>query len=506
MSTRIVICWCLSLIAAGSASAQDAQAVLRAAAAAMGTDTVRSLQISGRGFVGAVGQSYSSLEPPPVLNAADDDWPRFDVPSYTRTIDYEARFSREELVRRQGPDRRRGGVPALQGDDRQVFVALDGHAWNEPSQTPVPDPAAAEVRLLDIWLTPHGFIKAALASGQATAITRPQGGRMVTIVSFLALGKYRVNGTIGPEHLVDHVQTWIANPVLGDMLYETRYSDYKDFGGVKHPTWLHTHQGDFGLYPADNSLDIRVSDVIVNPPVAVPPIAPEVRSATVPPAAVVPSRLADGVWLLGGGTHNSVLVEFRDFVTVVEAPLDERRSLAVIAAVRQLTSKPIRYIVNTHLHFDHSGGLRTFVAEGATVVTHERNRSFYQRVLLRPGLRVLEPDRLSLYPRAATFEVLDQRYTIGDGERTLELHAVPGLAHSLTMLVAYLPREKLLINADLFTPPPAGARAAPPTASMVTLLRTIERLNLDVAQHVPIHGAPGPGGQLAELVGASPAR
>jgi glyoxylase-like metal-dependent hydrolase (beta-lactamase superfamily II) len=499
MSTRIVIVFSLSMLT-GNASAQDAQAVLRATAEAMGTDTVKSLQLTGSGFVGAVGQSYSSLEPQPVLNPSDDDWPRLDVTSYVRTIDYDAQFSREEMVRRQVNERARGGGMPVQGEQRQVFVVAGKYAWDESRQEPVPAPTAAEVRLLDIWLTPHGFVKAALASGNANAIKRPQGSGVVTIVSFTVLGKYRVNGTIGPDSLVDHVQTWVANPVLGDMLYETRYSEYKDFGGVKHPTRLHSHQGDFGLYPADNSQEIRLSDVMVNPTISVSPVPSRVRDATMPAVVVQPARLAEGVWLLGGGTHNSVLVEFRDFVTVVEAPQNETRSLAVIAAVRQLTAKPIRYVVNTHLHFDHSGGLRTFVAEGATVVTHERNRTFLQNVMLRPGLRVLEPDRLSMYPRAATFEVFNQRYTIADAERALELHAIQGLAHSLAMIVAYLPKEKLLINADLYTPPAAGAEVIAPTASMLTFSRNIQRLSLDVAQHVPIHGASGPGEQFRELV------
>ena len=107
-----------------------------------------------------------------------------------------------------------------------------------------------------------------------------------------------------------------------------------------------------------------------------------VRSATIQPPRVESSMLGQGLWLIAGGSHNSVLIEFRDYVAVIEAPLNEARSLAVIAEVNRLVpNKPIRYLVNTHHHWDHLGGIRTYVHEGATVVTHENNKPYYQEVL-----------------------------------------------------------------------------------------------------------------------------
>jgi glyoxylase-like metal-dependent hydrolase (beta-lactamase superfamily II) len=485
--------------------AQDARTVLQAAAKNLGADTVKTLQISGTGWNAGVGQSYSPAE----------DWPRFEISSYTKVIDYDARFSREQITRRQGnyPPRGGGGTP-IQGEQRQDFVLSGNVAWNMQGDKPVPivrgyldGVSVAELRQLDLWLTPHGFLKAALAPGaNPTAVTWTPRGRKVTDVTFTALGKYRVVGTINEQNLVEFVQTRVANPVFGDMLYETRYSDYKDFAGVKFPAVIHHHEGDDRLNQGHNALEIRVTDV--RPNVAVPALTvPDTVKAAAPPVRAESQKLADGVWLVGGGSHNSVAVEFRDFSAVVEAPLNEERSLAVIAEVYKLIpNKPIRYLINTHHHFDHLGGTRTYVAEGATIVTHQGNREFYENVLFSPAPRTLQPDRLfALNPdviRDAVVETVNQKYVVSDGTRTLDVYPVQGLLHNGTMLIAYLPKEKILINADLYSPPAQGAQPpAAPTASMRTLAQNIQRLKLDVAQHVPIHGRVGTMDEFAKIVG-----
>ena len=492
----------------GTAAAQDARAVLQAAAKNIGADTVKTIQISGTGMTAAVGQSYSPTE----------DWPKFEVTKYTKTIDYDAKSSREELTRRQGtnPPRGGGGTP-LQGEQQQVAIVSGNYAWNMQANTANPAPAAAEVRQLEIWLTPHGFLKAAMA-GNPTAITvtvagpstpgMTQGGRKATIVSFTALGKYRVNGTINDQNLVEMVQTRIPNPVLGDMLYDLRYTDYRDFGGVKFPALVHVHQGDPRLNPGHNSSEIKVTAVQANMTVPAVTVPDAVRQATAPPVRVESQKLADGVWLIAGGTHNSVAVEFRDYAVVVEAPLNEERSLAVIGEVNKLIpNKPIRYVVSPHHHFDHSGGLRTYVAQGATIVTHQGNREFYEQVVFSPAPWTLQPDRLAaVYPysannRTPAIETVNQKYVLSDGVRTLDLYPVQGLAHASTMLMVYFPKEKILVNADLYTPPAPGAPPPASNPNIVSLNQNIQRLKLDVAQHVPIHGGVGTGADFLKIVG-----
>jgi len=85
--------------------------------------------------------------------------------------------------------------------------------------------------------------------------------------------------------------------------------------------------------------------------------------------------------------------------------------------------------------------------------------------------------------------------------RVLDLYPMQGLNHHGGMLIAYFPKERILVNADLYTPPAQGAKPPAPNANMRSLQQNIQRLKLDVAQHVPIHGQPGPAGQFVQIVG-----
>lgn len=513
--TVLVVATAVVVLTAGTAAAQDARAVIQAATQAMGN--LKSVQITGTGWNAGVGQSFSP----------EVDWPRFEVTRYVRTIDFDAGTSREEFTRRQGsnPPRGGGGTP-IQGEQQQVFVVSGTSAWNLVDGKPVPQPGpymaglpVAEFRQLDILLTPHGFLREAAKAANATAISLTLGsptgavtpnGRQ-TLVSFTMMGKYKVVGTFDDQNLLAMVHTWVANPVYGDMLYELRYTNYKDFGGVKYPTTLHIHQGDPRLAVAHNSMEITLTNVQPNVAVPAMPVPPEVQKAAAPAVRAASQKLADGVWLIAGGSHNSLAVDFRDFVTVIEAPLNEERSLAVLAEVgRIIPNKPIRYVVNTHHHFDHSGGLRTYMAQGATLVTAQSNKAFYENVLFTIGARTMMPDRFStFYPyfsggrRPLPIETVNQKYVISDGTRVLELHPMEDLNHVDGMLIAYFPKERLLVNADLYSPPAQGAQAPMPNASMRALRANIQRLRLDVGQHVPIHGQPGPAEQFMKIVGTS---
>ena len=501
MRNRLLAFGAVLALMVPTAAAQDARSVLQAAATTMGATNLKSIQYSGTGWKGAVGQNFS-----PEL-----DWPRSEMTSYTRTIDFEAKASKEEIVRIQGDnDSRGGGGAPIQGERREAFMVSGDYAWNMQGNDVRPVPAAAEVRQLEIWLTPHGFLKAAMA-GNPTLVSRNEYGERVRVVSFMALGKYRVNGTINDQNLIVRVQTWVPNPVVGDMYYETMYAGYRDFDGVKFPTNFHQHQDhdDNERKPnvsgGDHSFGLNVSSVQVNVSGAALAVPATVRQATGPPVRVESQELADGVWHLTGSSHHSVAVEFRDYSVVVEAPQNEERSLAVIEEVQRLIpDKPIRFVVNTHHHWDHLGGIRAYVHEGATVITHEGNRAYFEE-LVTERQWVLGPDRLSLYPpeevaEGYTFETLREKYVLSDGERTMDIYRMEGLRHTAGMLIAYLPNEKIVIEADMYSPRGQPAPATP-NASSVTFYENIKRLGLDVATIAPIHGRVVPMSDFVNFIG-----
>jgi len=543
MKRRVAVLAVFLGLMVGTASAQavkDVRSVLEASLKAMGGTNLKTIRYSGSGWSSRIGQTYGFAE----------DWPHYEVAGYTRAIDYDAKWSREDYTRRQGKYPLLGRPPM---PEEHVTSILSGnYAWDMQSDKPVPltslyldGVSYADLRQLDLAITPHGFLKAALAAKDATAIMLPivgasdaglsAYGRKVTIVSF-TIGKYRVNGTINDRNLVELTDTWFPNPVYGDMDFEMRFTKYKNFDGVQFPTMVHVHQGDPRLNPAHNYYEYNVTDVRANAPVTTIPVPDGVRTAAVQPVKVESQKLADGLWLLAGGTHSSVLVEFKDFVAVVEAPQNEARSLAVIEEANRLVpNKLIRYVVNTHHHFDHAGGLRTYLSQGTTLITHELAKPYYLETMFYPAPRELQPDRMALYSpmymisrRPAPIETVASfaggpgggaaKYVITDGERILEIFHVqdmayeledPSLAqgnHSADMLMAYLPKEKILINADLYSPPAQGAPAPAATAGMRTLYQNMRKQKLDVAQHVPIHGRVGTNDEFLNIVGQSSAQ
>ena len=342
---------------------------------------------------------------------------------------------------------------------------------------------------MEIWSTPHGFVKAALANNATAA---PAGGG--SEVTFTVGGRYRYAGTINAQNQVERVRTWIDNNVLGDTVVETVFSDYRDFGGRTFPGRIQRSQGGHPV------LDLEVSAVTANPTVDI--AVPEaVRSYTPPTVRADSEVLAPGVFYITGGSHHSLAIEQADHIVVVEAPQSEARSLAVIAKVKELIpGKPIRSLVNSHVHFDHSGGLRTYVDEGATIVTHDANQAYYETAWAAP--RTLNPDRLAASKKAATFQTFTDKLVLTDGKRSIEVHQIAGNGHNDAFAMVYLPAEKILVEADAYSTP--APNAPPPAVAnpfAVNLHDNIVKLKLDVARIAPIHGRVGPLAELRTFIG-----
>ena len=454
--------------------AQDGRAALENVAKAMGATTLKSITYTGSGELFFVGQSVVPGSP----------WPRLTVKSQTRAFNYETASHRIEQVVVRATDTR-GGGPFTVGDVRQVLVVSGDHAWRVVADAPNPQPRDLAEMQLQLWTSPHGVIKAAMANNATVQ------GRTI---SFAVPGRLRVKATINDRDLIEKVEAVFSNPVVGDMPFEATYSSYQDFGGVKFPMKIRQTTGGF---PA---LELTVGEV--QPNAAVDIAVPDpVRQAANPYARVTSQMVAEGIWYLTGGSHHSVAIEMKDHLIVVEAPLDESRAVAVLGEVRTLVpNKPIRYVVNSHHHFDHASGLRAFAAEGVTVITHETNRAFFERALAAPA--TVAPDRLARSGRKGTVEGVRDRRVLTDGTRTVEIHHIAGSIHADGLLMVYLPKEKLLSQADAFTPP--AANAPPPAVvnpSSVNLAENIARLGLAVDQLLPLHGRIVPLAELHRVIG-----
>jgi glyoxylase-like metal-dependent hydrolase (beta-lactamase superfamily II) len=445
------------------AAAQDAKSVIAGASKAMGADSLKTVEYSGSGFDFAFGQAPNPSLP----------WPKFIDKTYTRQINFETPASKMDRIRMQGENPPHGGgQQPIIGEQPQNQTIIVG------ANTPW-------VQQLEIWMMPQGFLRAA-AAHNATAAPQTVGGKKMTVVTFMGENKAKVNGYINDQNLVEKVETWIDNAVLGDTLFEALYSDYKAFGGVKFPTKIVQRQGGHPI------LDLTITDVKPNAAVTIQP--PQGRGGApggAPPAAAAAGtpteKLAEGVYLILGG-YASVAVDFKDGIVVIEGPQSDQRAGQIIAeAKRLIPNKPIKYVVNTHHHFDHSGGLRAFVAEGATVVTHEINKPYYEKTFAAP--HTLNPDRLATSPKKATFETMTEKKVLTDGNHVIELHHLQGSGHNDGLIVAYLPKQKILIEADAFNPPAQMATAPPATVSPYTanLIGAIDRLKLDFDRVIPIH-------------------
>lgn len=475
------------LLVSLAASAQDAKTVLENALKAMGTANLKSIEYSGSGSDFALGQAPNPSAP----------WPRFNVKSYTRLIEYETPLLREEKVRTQGenPPRGGGGQP-LAGEQRQVQIVSGQYAWNVAGNNATPAPAAMDERLLQVWLTPAGFVKTGLINGKATVKSQTYNGHKVNVVTYSGHGKNTISGYINEQGLVEKVETFLDNPVLGDMPVEAAYSEYKDFGGVKFPTKIVQKQGGFPIF------DITVTDVKPNAPASIS-VPENVKSAQMPAVEVKSEKVGDGVWYLTGGSHHSVVVEFKDHIAIIEGPLNEDRSLAVIGEAKKLVpNKPIKYLINTHQHFDHSGGVRTFVAEGATIVTHQMHKPYYEKIWAAP--HNLRPDKLAQSKAKPSFITVGDKYVMTDGSQTIELHLTKGNPHNDGLLMAYLPKQKILVEADAYNPgAPTAPVPNPPNPFTVNLVDNIQRLKLDVTKGLGIHGRAFAMAELMKFAGKS---
>ncbi len=452
------------LLAACAHRGDDARTVLQQADQAMGGNGLKTLRYSGSGSANAFGQAHR-----PGMA-----WPRQNLTSFSRLLDYENAALRDEAARTRAEPNGGGALPLMGGGEQRTTVLLrGGHAWNLAVPTPAAAPLSVDGRIHDLWTSPHGVIKAALKNN---ASLRREGN--ASVVSFSEPGRFRASAWIGADGLVERVESVQPNPVLGDTPTVTRYSGYRDFSGVRFPTRIRQEMGGFPV------LDLEVHEVQVNAASGID-VPAAVAAAT---ERVSAEQVAQGIWFLAGGSHNSVLIEMKDHLIMVESPLYDGRAEAVLAEVRRLVpGKELRYVINSHHHFDHSGGLRTAAAAGATLVTSDIARPWFEQVLANPNS--ISADALARSGRKATVMSVDGQRIFSDGDRVVQVTSIQDSVHAQGFLMVWLPRERLLVEADAYTP--AAPSAPAPTvvnANHLNLVQNIERLKLDVDRILPLHG------------------
>jgi glyoxylase-like metal-dependent hydrolase (beta-lactamase superfamily II) len=496
----------------------DPAPLLAAAAREIGEANLKCVTFSGSGYAGAVGQTFE--------NAVNIDWPRIDsLANYTRSINWDAGTSKETFDRKPGlsPASWKYGLGWQDGTPtqkaaRQTHIVNGRVAWHiDGDGQPVLVPQElADLYQLDLWLNPPGFLKAArlpganpiafwrweqLEKGRDGNVVQPE---KVHVVAITVLGKYRVDATINSQNQITRIKTTVGEPALGDFNIEHESTNQIAFGNIKWPTAWHSHHGwddnwqFYRLSTGHNGYGGTFPNVqpnVCGDPVPVPAsIAQAAKTSTT--TAVTVEKLADGVYMLGGGPANSYMVEFGNFVAVFEAPGNEERSLSVIDAVAKLApNKPIRWLISSHPHFDHIGGLRTYLHVGATIVAHAKNIPFLNSDVLNYEPRTVSPDIVSKWPptevsEGYNYEAVQENYVITDNRRILRVYYVQPLQHVEGMLMAYLPAERIAFQADLFDTHESPRAAQLP--AMRSLANQVARMKLAIDTLAPVHGKPVP--------------
>jgi glyoxylase-like metal-dependent hydrolase (beta-lactamase superfamily II) len=474
-----------------AAAAQDARTVIDNASRALGYDELTSIEYTGSGVEGtAMGQAQGAAK----------GWPHFTLKNFSRYIDFNAWAGQQTALRSRPAE-----------PDGQLAGGGGLAPVPEAQNTAVINANGTWAQKLDLSLSPPGFLKLASVAPNATVTERNMSGKKYKVVSFAVNAKaqsgvpYTISGYIDEQNRVDKVETTIEDNIIGDMLVEQIYSGYKDFGGVKFPTKIVQTRAGLAW------TDVTVTDVKANAPAPAPPAPPAGRGGgrgatpegrgAVPEGpgagrgelpsspAVTAKKLADGIYMITGA-YRSVAVEMKDHLILIEAPQSEMVTTAIISEVKKaIPNKAIKYVVNTHAHADHSGGLRAAVAEGATIITHESNKPLYEKWFSN-SRTLLNPDALSKSARKAKFEYIGEKKVLKD-LNTIELYHIEA-AHAEDLIVAYLPKIKTVVEGDAFNAP--AANAAPPQSinGFERLLASeLDRLKIDYTTIIPVHQPAG---------------
>jgi glyoxylase-like metal-dependent hydrolase (beta-lactamase superfamily II) len=378
------------------------------------------------------------------------------------------------------------------GDATVSIVRGEGATYDHRAKTTTPIPAAQATQQQFIQYyrrLPSLLLVQAL---NRTTSLRYLGednfqGRKHEVVTFVMPDGVQVGMFVDAKtSLVSKYELLFVDPFTGDEASEILYGTYKKQGVYQVPsTFTNIQAGDAvtklkvkaEFNPKITEASFRFDDKGYTKVEAVP-LTQEETVETLAPGVIVVQNIA-------GQNQNTMFVEFADHLVAIEAPGTSDGSDGVIKRVKALfPGKPIRYVVMTHHHGDHIGGLRSYIAEGATVITTPGNRGVVERTAKAP-----QNDRLSREPRDPKVETIeDGKRVLSDATRTLELIDIGPNPHAKELVIAWLPKEKVVFQGDMFFVPQNGAPFGPPQPSTVSFAKKLRELNLPVERIASVHG------------------
>ena len=284
-------------------------------------------------------------------------------------------------------------------------------------------------------------------------------------------------------HLLTKFEQIATDSVSGDAALERIFPGYRDIQGVKFPDGRLTRQSG-ELVEELRFVEVQRAGTIPDAVFAVSAGFQTFPPAPPPTPPLV--KLGEGVYV-HRANYNTLFVEIGDSLLAIEAPGNDEASTAAISKLREsVPDKPIKYLAVTHHHDDHAGGTRAYLAEGAILVTTPGNRAFFEK--MAKARFTIEPDLFTRRPRPAVIEtVTGGKRVFTGGGHTVELYDIGTNPHTDEMLVAWLPKEQILFEGDLFNRPADGhARAGNETTA--AFAKWLEKSGLPVKTIVPVHG------------------
>jgi glyoxylase-like metal-dependent hydrolase (beta-lactamase superfamily II) len=317
------------------------------------------------------------------------------------------------------------------------------------------------------------------------------GGRKQKVISVLRPDNQQLSLSFDAQtNLLTKYGYLYADPITGDSEIAQTYSGYRTVGKLKLPAGR-------ALYNSGGVIqEVEYTDLQINTKPAENLFAgsEEFEKLAAPPATPPPpavEKIADDVYVLNGlagGTHNAMFVAFNDYILVVEAPeniIYGNNSVQALAKIKEtVPGKPIKYLVLTHHHSDHAGGFREYVAEGATIVATASTKSSLEKAA------AIESSLLPHMSKKMTIEVVENKKRVfQDDKHLVEFYDIGPNPHANEILVAYLPKQKILFQADMLNP---AANGTIPIAQDVTVSfsEKLQQLGLDVEKIYGVHGRP----------------